>query len=166
MITKKKLLFAAALMLCLGTVQAQGTHLLVHSGAAAAQTIALSSIDKITFSDGAANVSYRDGESELFNLSSISRLTFAASGGTGIKNDAPDVSTLRLYPNPVRDKLFVTGDSRIESITVWGLQGNVLLRSNVQSSSATLSLGFLPKGIYVIQVKRADAISTQKIIKQ
>jgi hypothetical protein len=166
MITKKKLLFAAALMLCLGTMQAQETNLLVHSGAGSPQTIALSSIGKITFSEGAANVLYRNGESEPLVLSSISRLTFAVSGVTGIKNDALDVPALKLYPNPVRDELFVTSDSGIESITVLGLQGNVLLRSHVQSSSARLSLGFLPKGIYLIQVQRTDAVSTQKIIKQ
>jgi hypothetical protein len=144
-------------------MQAQKTSLLVHSGAATPQSFALSNIGKITFSEGNLKVFPTSGTSSDIALSAISRLTFSADGGAGIS--LPDVSKLALYPNPVRDELFVTSDTEIKSITVYGLQGNVLLRSNVQSSSTKLSLGFLPKGIYVIRIKRADAVSTQKIIK-
>jgi hypothetical protein len=163
--TKKKLLFAvAALMLCVGTMQAQETGLLVHNDTGAPQSFTLSGIDKITFSDGQLNVLSTNGTSTDFSLSAISKLTFAAVDGSEIP--VVEVSALNLYPNPVQDELFVKSDTEIETITLFGLQGNVLLRSKVQSSSTTLSLGFLPKGIYLIQVKRADAISTQKIIKR
>jgi uncharacterized protein YjiK len=162
---KRTFLFAAALMmLCVGTIQAQKTSLLVHSDAGEPQSFALSDIGKITFSEGTANVLFKNGDSNGIALSAISKLTFSETDQTDIR--PIEVSTLKLYPNPVRDELFVTSDTKIESVVVFGLQGNVLLRSNVQSSSATLSLGFLSKGIYVIQVKRADAISTHKIIKQ
>ncbi|GHT61817.1 hypothetical protein FACS189451_04680 [Bacteroidia bacterium] len=164
MSTTKKLLFTAAWMLCVGTMQAQELSLLVHSDAGAPQSFALSDIHKITFSEGKLNVLSTSGVGGDFDFSAISKLTFSETGTTEIISP-PEVSTLKLYPNPVRDELFVTSDSKIESITVFGLQGNVLLRSNGQSSTAKLSLGFLPKGIYVIQVKRTDAISNQKIIK-
>jgi hypothetical protein len=158
------ILLATAWMLCAGTIQAQETSLLVHSGDGTPQSFTLSSIAKITFSEGNLNVLSKSGTSNDVALSTISRLTFAADGGSKIIS--PDVSKLTLYPNPVHNELFVTSDAEIESIAVFGLDGSVLLQSRVQSSSATLQLGFLPKGIYLIQVKRADAISTQKIIKQ
>jgi hypothetical protein len=161
---KKTLLFAIALMLCVCTMQAQETSLLVLSGANEPQAIALSSVGKITFSEGELNVLSKSGDSNNFDLSAISKLIFSVTGPTNIK--LPEISTLKLYPNPVQDELFVTSESKIEEITVFGLQGNVLLRSKAQSSSVTLSLGFLPKGIYVIQVKRVDAVSTHKIIKR
>jgi hypothetical protein len=82
---------------------------------------------------------------------------------TGV--DAVDVSTLEVFPNPVRDELLITSDTEIEAIVVFDLSGNMLLRRNVQSYTATLSLGFLPAGAYLIQVRRADAISNHKIIK-
>jgi hypothetical protein len=162
---KKTLLFATALMLMLSvcTMQAQETSLLIHSGAGAPQTFALSGIQKITFSGGKLNVQPTSGTGSNFDLSAISKLTFSEKGQSNIS--PLKVSTLKLYPNPVRDELFVKSDTGIESIIVYGLQGNVLLRSNVHSSSATLSLGFLSRGIYVIQIKRADAVSTHKIIK-
>jgi hypothetical protein len=165
MTKKRTFLFATAWMLCICTMQAQETSLFVHSGTGDPQTIALSSIGKITFSEGKLNVLSTSDAVSDFDLSAISKLTFSETGTTEIISPS-DVSALKLYPNPVRDELFVTSDTKIESITVFGLQGNVLLRSNVQSSSTTLSLGFLPQGIYVIQVKRAGAVSTQKIIKQ
>jgi hypothetical protein len=145
-------------------MQAQKTSLLVHSGANEPQSIALSSIGKITFSEGKLNVLSVSGANDDFDLSAISKLTFSKTGKTGIK--LPEVSKLKLYPNPVQDELFVSSETKIETITVFDLQSNVLLRSNVQSSSVTLSLGFLSKGIYVVQVKRADAVSTHKIIKR
>ncbi|MDR0866321.1 MAG: T9SS type A sorting domain-containing protein [Candidatus Symbiothrix sp.] len=163
MSTKKTLLFATAWMLCVCTTQAQELSLLVHSDVGAPQSFALSSIDKITFSDGKLNVLPTSGAGSDFFLSDISQLTFATVDVSEI--ETVNVSSFNLYPNPVRDELFVTSDTGIESVTVLGLQGNVLLRSNAQSSSTTLSLGFLPKGIYLIQVKRTDAVSTQKIIK-
>jgi hypothetical protein len=163
--TKKTLLFAAAwMMLCVGTMQAQKTSLLVHSDVGSPQSFALSGIDKITFSEGKLNVLPKSGAESDFDLSAISKLTFSETVPTEIIS-LPDVSAFQLYPNPVRDELFVTSDTKIESITLLSLQGNVLLRSKVQSSSTTLSLGFLPSGIYVIQIKRGDAVSTQKIIK-
>jgi hypothetical protein len=162
--TKKKLLFAAALMLWACTTQAQELSLLVHSDAGNPHVIALSGIHQIIFSEGTANVLLKNGDSSAHSLSTISHLTFSAVNASAIEPVAVP-SALNLYPNPVRDELFVKSDTEIESIALFGLQGNLLLRSNVQSSSATLSLGSLPKGIYLIQVKRADAISTQKIIK-
>jgi hypothetical protein len=159
------ILSVTALMLCVGTMQAQETSLLVHGSDGTPQSFALGSINKITFSGGKMNVLPTSGTAESIALSEISQLTFAAvgNGGTGIS--LTDVSELRLYPNPVRDELFVAGDTEIESIAVFNLSGSMLLRTKVQSATATLSLGFLPTGIYVIQVKRANAVNTQKIIK-
>jgi hypothetical protein len=157
-------LSVTALMLCVGTIQAQETSLLVHSGGAP-QSFTLGSIDKITFSGGNMNVLPTSGSAASIALSAISQLTFAAVEGGGSAISSPDVSEFRLYPNPVRDKLFVAGDAEIESIAVFNLSGSMLLRTKVQSATATLSLGFLPTGIYVIQVKRANAVNTQKIIK-
>jgi hypothetical protein len=160
---QKFTLLAAALMLCVGTMQAQTTGLLVHSGGGEPRSFALSSIDKITFSESSLIVSSTNGTSSDIALSTISQLTFAEIVNSAIIS--PEVSELTLYPNPVRNELFVKSDTEIESIVVFGLAGNVLLRSNVQSSTTNLSLGFLPTGTYLIQVKRADAVSIQKIIK-
>ncbi|GHT65957.1 hypothetical protein AGMMS50239_26660 [Bacteroidia bacterium] len=153
------------MMLCVGTMQAQKLSLLVHSETGEPQSFALSAIGKITFSEGTTSVLFKNGDSNNIALSTISKLTFSETGGTDIR--LPEAaSTLKFYPNPVRDDLFVSSGSKIETITVFNLQGGVVLHNNEQSSSVTLSLGFLSKGIYLIQVKRADAISTHKIIKQ
>jgi hypothetical protein len=144
-------------------VQAQPMHLLVHSPDGTEQSFALSNIHTITFSEGNMNVLPKNGTVVDFAFSAIYQLTFAEQAAADIP--LPAVSALKLYPNPVRDELLVTGDTEIETIAVFGISGTVVLRTNVQSSTARLSLGFLPKGIYLIQVKRADSIDTQKIIK-
>ncbi|GHT45191.1 hypothetical protein AGMMS49965_21940 [Bacteroidia bacterium] len=161
--TRQKLLVATALMLCVSTAQAQTTRLLVHSDEGDPQSFALSDINKITFSAGKMNIEPASGTSSEIALSTISHLAFSVGETTEISPLEP--SKFGIYPNPVRDELLVTSDTEIETIAVFGLTGNVLLRQNVQSSTVNLSLGFLPTGIYLIQVKRADAISTQKIIK-
>jgi hypothetical protein len=154
-----------AFMLFVGNAQAQETSLVVHSKSGTPQTFALGSIDKITFSGGNMKVLPTSGTGSDIALSTISQLTFAADGDGGTEISSPDVAELRLYPNPVRDELVVTSDTEIESIVVFDLSGSVQLRSKVHSSTARLSLGFLPQGIYVIQIKGADTVSAQKIIK-
>ncbi|GHT72195.1 hypothetical protein FACS189456_0010 [Bacteroidia bacterium] len=174
---QKILLLAAALMLGVCGAQAQDMRLFVHSGADAPQSFALSDIDKITFSSDTINVLPKSGVGSNIALSSVSRLTFAVvtdtvplpptdtvpDPPTGV--NAVDVSALEVFPNPVRDELLVTSGTEIETVVVFNLSGNVLLRRNVRSYTATLSLGFLPAGMYLIQVKRADATNTLKVIK-
>ena len=155
-------------MLCGGTMQAEEMGLLVHSGAGAPQSFALSSINKITFSGGNMNVLPTSGTGSNFAVSAISQLTFETeteSPSTPTAIGAPEASALRFYPNPVRDELFVTSDTEIESIAVLALTGNVLWRTDVQATTARLSLGFLSAGTYVIQVKCANTVSSQKFIK-
>ncbi|GHV12603.1 hypothetical protein FACS1894162_8650 [Bacteroidia bacterium] len=159
---KKIFLFAVWLLLA-GTVQAQEIGLVVHETNGATSSVALSGIDKITFSDGSMNILPTSGNATVVTLSTVSQLTFATVEGTEIS--AVDVAKLQLYPNPVRDELFVTSDTEIESIALFNLSGSLMLRTTLRALTAKLSIGFLPSGTYLIQIKRADTIETHKIIK-
>ncbi|GHT08813.1 hypothetical protein AGMMS49525_17940 [Bacteroidia bacterium] len=153
----------AAFVLCVGSVRAQETGLIVHETTGATSSFALSGIDKITFSGGDMKVVPTSGSSSDIALSAISQLTFGAVAPTEIA--AVDISALKLYPNPVRDELFVTSDTEMESIALFNLSGSLMLRTTLRALTAKLSIGFLPSGTYLIQIKRADTIETHKIIK-
>jgi hypothetical protein len=159
------ILSVTALMLLVGNIQAQETRLFVHSTDGTSESFALSGIDKITFSEGNMTVLPIDGTGSDFPLWAISQLTFTAKEKEITISPLLATSEFKLYPNPVRDELFVTSDTEIESIAVLNLLGSVVLRANIRSSTTSLSLSSLPKGTYLIQVKRTNAISTQKIIK-
>lgn len=59
---------------------------------------------------------------------------------------------IALYPNPVHDKLFITGSENIESIVVANMLGQVVYDAHYNSQLVAVEIGSLPDGMYVIRV--------------
>lgn len=76
-------------------------------------------------------------------------------------DDVEANSIYQLYPNPVTNKLFVSGDD-IKKIEICDLDGKVLY----SSASQEIYLNFLPKGFYMvnIQIDRKNLI--RKFLKE
>lgn len=66
-----------------------------------------------------------------------------------------------LYPNPVKEKLYVNTLEEIKSIQVFSLHGK-LLKSTTETF---VSMRDLPNGVYLIQVKSYSASSYSTVIK-
>lgn len=58
---------------------------------------------------------------------------------------------LRLYPNPVGDKLYFKGNEQISEITVYSVNSEVLLQGKAQNNQFDVNL--LSSGIYFVKVK-------------
>jgi len=68
-----------------------------------------------------------------------------------------------LYPNPVKDMLHIETATKIKSVNIYGVLGNLVLTS----TSKEINVSDLGKGIYMVKVQDADNnISTKKIIKE
>lgn len=87
----------------------------------------------------------------------------------GIHNPI-DTKSVRVYPNPVTDKLYfdIRGREIPQSIIIYTLQGKhiktMILDAHVINSGIDISV--LPSGIYYIQIQTQQGIQTQKIVKQ
>jgi hypothetical protein len=69
---------------------------------------------------------------------------------------------LLVYPNPVKDRLKVLGESGI--LTLTDLSGDVILSQN-HSEVSNLDFSDLSSGIYLLSITNKNGKSSQKIVK-
>lgn len=70
-----------------------------------------------------------------------------------------------LYPNPFNEELKVAGLSGKAELLVLDLNGRVLLQRDA-AYEASLNLGDLPKGMYLIEIREEGRMSRKRILKQ
>ncbi|WP_219007927.1 T9SS type A sorting domain-containing protein [Aquimarina litoralis] len=73
---------------------------------------------------------------------------------------------IRIYPNPVKDNLFIDNfDSKNQEIEIYTMQGKKILnRSNVVSESVNVSS--IPQGLYFMKVKSDTKETTLRFVKR
>lgn len=133
------------------------------------------------FSIQSISPAYGYGNNALYNL--VSTTTVGASHdldgnprlfGTNIDLGAYELQEalsvnevvkekLSIYPNPVVDQLYLNGISSHARYKILDLSGKILSKSEVKDSK--LSLKYLPKGIYLIQIEDGADVYSKKIIK-
>ncbi|MDP4276347.1 MAG: T9SS type A sorting domain-containing protein [Bacteroidota bacterium] len=72
-----------------------------------------------------------------------------------------------VYPNPVSDRLFIQSAKALEHVAIYDLTGKSVLKVNgAGSSTISLPVDKLNKGVYMVVVKTADTVATHKIVKE
>ena len=71
-----------------------------------------------------------------------------------------------LYPNPVKNTLFLTSKSNIDSIIIYDIQGRKIQDNIVNSNELRLDTNGLIKGCYFIEIIFQNQKMTKKFIKQ
>lgn len=112
------------------------------------------------------------------NFSRIFQFKFVGSGGktTYVDNlyffndinsgNAEISSGVRCYPVAVTNKLNITADSKISTILVRNLIGQIAINVTVNNHLHQVDLSYLPAGNYLVSVKlNTGVVSTHKIIK-
>ncbi|MDD2548533.1 MAG: T9SS type A sorting domain-containing protein, partial [Bacteroidales bacterium] len=80
---------------------------------------------------------------------------------TAIHN--PLISTLRVYPNPVVDRLILEG-AKIDAAEVYSITGKLLLQ--LEQVNGFIDLSSLNKGVYLIRVQSQDLETTIRVVKE
>jgi len=76
----------------------------------------------------------------------------------------PNHMSVSIYPNPAREKTFITASGIIESITISDISGKEIKSIALLSKSAELDLsGFVP-GIYFLRINSSNANIFRKIV--
>lgn len=68
---------------------------------------------------------------------------------------------IAVYPNPVKDQLFVRGEG-VQSVEVYNLVGQQVMHS----TATVLDLNDLTEGIYFVRVNCGNAVYSKRIVKQ
>lgn len=73
------------------------------------------------------------------------------------------VKEINLYPNPIKDILYIQSAYPVKEIKVYNMQGKLL---KTVSNVAEISLSFLPKGMYLVQVRTEEGLFNEKVLKE
>ena len=84
--------------------------------------------------------------------------THQCGGGTGI-DEAKDLPSLAIYPNPVKDVLNIASDKPVHSIRIYNVYGTEVAHATDTNS---IDVSHLPAGVYMV---RADG-KLARIIKE
>ena len=77
-----------------------------------------------------------------------------------------DASSIKMYPNPVKNTLTIEANSAIQKVSVYNVLGQEVMAKSPKTNSASLQTSSLQKGVYMIKTEIDGNVSTSKIIKE
>jgi hypothetical protein len=87
-------------------------------------------------------------------------------GPTGVNEVKAKEAELLISPNPVKDYANIGMLYIMDELSIFNNQGKLVRHEEVGRNSTKLDLSDLPTGMYVLQVKSTEGITTSKLIKQ
>ncbi|MCB4808424.1 T9SS type A sorting domain-containing protein [Tamlana sp. 62-3] len=102
------------------------------------------------------------GNDRIFN-STIDLGAFEYDSTLGITDVSLNTNSIKLYPNPVKDRMFVKSNEQIESVSIYNINGQLLKQSNNIENGIDVSV--LPSGLYMIYIKTSNNAINQKFLK-
>lgn len=90
---------------------------------------------------------------------------FTKSGGTSVAN-REESSMVNLFPNPANDMMFVQADETILGIRMSNVLGQEVYNATVNDGSEQykINTGSFEPGLYLVQVRTAKGITTQRAL--
>ena len=112
-------------------------------------------------------VTYANGTIVSYNYDANgNRISEIITGGTGIMqiNDNGEVS---LYPNPVKNDLYIKTPSEKSTINIYSLQGSLLKTISAYQGHEQIDVSTLMSGVYLVKISGSDGrVYTGKFVKE
>ena len=93
-------------------------------------------------------------------------ITEDALGTCALATANADFTSLKLFPNPVKDYLTIHGLDGKETVALYDLSGRLLQTSRANGKEVRLNLSLYAKGMYLLTITSEKGSTTKKIIKQ
>ena len=79
-----------------------------------------------------------------------------------------ELTSFRIYPNPVNDRLYIKAEVEIEEVVVYDIYGRQQVNKTTrqQDNEMTVDVSELNSGIYFVRIKTVDEVVTKRFIKQ
>ena len=71
-------------------------------------------------------------------------------------------NNIELYPNPVKDKLYIKAE-HINAVTIVNMMGQVVKKQDTNSDMMALDLSGIESGMYLIQIETVSGMTTRQI---
>lgn len=84
----------------------------------------------------------------------------------GINHYAEDVASIKVWPNPTSNILYVESDnSPIDCVTIMDLNGRIIMKEKVGDNSFVVNAARLPAGLYFLETVCKGARTVEKFVK-
>ncbi len=80
--------------------------------------------------------------------------------------DKPAKGTINLFPNPVRDKLYIQSPEPVIQVDFYTANGQLIRQVRQEQGNTSLSTTFLKPGLYILKLKTRNGIFTEKLVRQ
>ena len=77
-----------------------------------------------------------------------------------------DESSLKIYPNPVKDILSFEYEDIINDVKIYDLVGKEIINLSINETKGSVSISNVPTGVYFIRVRTDKGLITKKFIKE
>ncbi|MAB49094.1 MAG: hypothetical protein CMC05_10735 [Flavobacteriaceae bacterium] len=102
------------------------------------------------------------GNTRFFNTT-IDLGAYEYNSTLGIDAISLNTNSVKLYPNPVSDRLFIKSTELIEGISIYNIKGQ-LIKQTIETTNG-IDVSVLPSGLYMIQIKTSNNTINQKFLK-
>lgn len=86
--------------------------------------------------------------------------------GTALGTEKFETSSVKMYPNPVKNTLTIDANSAIQRVSVYNILGQEVLKASPKTNSVTLQTNELQKGVYMVTTEIDGKVSTSKVVKE
>lgn len=76
------------------------------------------------------------------------------------------MESLLLFPNPTTKLLHITYNTIIDSIYIYNMLGQLVVKQNIQANTGTINLSDVTSGTYFVKVLSGENLKTFKVIKE
>lgn len=83
---------------------------------------------------------------------------------TGLSVEEETIETLKVYPNPVDDILFIKSLNNINSVKIFDITGKLILEPKIYKEAINVSS--LTANIYFVKIESYGYVTTKKLIKK
>lgn len=100
-------------------------------------------------------------------VSDMNQLNIDDLGVTGTSLGLEDLgeSQFSFFPNPVNNVLTIKAQASIDSITIYNMLGQAVVRSTPNTNDSTVDMSALQTGAYFVQVSINNTLKTVRVIK-
>jgi hypothetical protein len=86
--------------------------------------------------------------------------------GTALGTEKFETSSVKMYPNPVKNTLTIEANASIDRVSIYNILGQEVLKASPKSNTATLQTNELQKGVYMVTTEIDGKVSTSKVVKE
>ena len=108
-----------------------------------------------------------DGAMDISMIDEGEDLVLLYNNTLSLGDDGPVADMgLTLYPNPIKNILYIKANDYINSVLISNVLGQVLYNSNVDALEASIDMSGYAKGTYFVKISVAKNTIIKKIIKE